>query len=445
MKVWKEILEDMRNGVSWSELSEKYRSKSQLYEAFRVFNQEAGVRYKKIQDDLVESNELLEERETNCVMVTKDTSRLLKEMECLNEEKEHLGRDVKDLGEKVIEFESKVADLEGRGYTREIVKEIAAVEKRSGRKLLRQIKTAEEYNNIAHGVSLLKKEKKSLEDYLHTKQNVKKSLDSDIRDIAAQHDELRVRSMTYSDAVRFTEDFFDDGYSVEDLKSLRCGLKAVQIKGNQKNSIKLLVERLLKTKDQFHLETEVKKSKMQLREIKREIKIFTTKRSDIENGIIESSNNIWVSLKKKIEQSDQLARHAIEKAFKEYSRFLHEQEIGLRQLSESMRRDVNNYGALKEEIGKLGENVKYGRMFFDFMNSGKDELMTADPLYVAGVVERSAIWAGLNLPKKVMLGQKLPPGTGLNMFMGYEPSVVLRAFAEVIRNSKQNLGGSNIA
>ena len=127
MKVWKEILEDMRKGVSWSELSENYRSKSQLYEAYRVFSQEVRVRYQKIQDDLVRSEELLEECETNRVMVTEDVNRLSKEIVFLNEKKEHLGREVKDLREKAIEFESKVADIEGRGYTREIVKEITAV------------------------------------------------------------------------------------------------------------------------------------------------------------------------------------------------------------------------------------------------------------------------------------------------------------------------------
>ena len=45
MKIWEEILEDMRKGVKWSVICEKYRSKSQLYEALRNFCKESALKY----------------------------------------------------------------------------------------------------------------------------------------------------------------------------------------------------------------------------------------------------------------------------------------------------------------------------------------------------------------------------------------------------------------
>jgi hypothetical protein len=48
-----DILFDMSICLSWPEITGKYRSKSQIYEAHRIFSEEMTDNFQKAKDDLV--------------------------------------------------------------------------------------------------------------------------------------------------------------------------------------------------------------------------------------------------------------------------------------------------------------------------------------------------------------------------------------------------------
>ena len=160
MKMWEEILDDMGEGMFLSEITRKYRSKSQAYEALRIFMQESKDKYQKVLDDLVEVQEELENAEGQRGQVIEEVRRLSNEFRCLSDKKEHLIGEVNAQKKEFNGLKFKIAGLEKRGFTSEIVKEIAEVEKISGKKLLKQIGTVDKYNKMVEGFSKLKEEKK---------------------------------------------------------------------------------------------------------------------------------------------------------------------------------------------------------------------------------------------------------------------------------------------
>ena len=94
--IWEEILEEMRKGVQWTELSQKYRSKSQLYKALHVFLKENGARYQKISDDLIQKERVLKD-------VKREISEVCLEKEELDEEVFELRQEEKQLSNSVLQ------------------------------------------------------------------------------------------------------------------------------------------------------------------------------------------------------------------------------------------------------------------------------------------------------------------------------------------------------
>jgi FtsZ-binding cell division protein ZapB len=128
----------------------------------------------------------LEEAETCRDQMIQEKKLVTNEVEALGAENQRLKNYVNNKEKKITKLEKRASDLKRRGYTPEIVRELADADKRSAKKLLRQISNAEDCIKLTREVKRLKNEKESLEDDNRTKQKVKESLQYDIHILEQQ-------------------------------------------------------------------------------------------------------------------------------------------------------------------------------------------------------------------------------------------------------------------
>ena len=221
-----------------------------------------------------------------------EVKKLSGEISDLREEKEQLLKKVGDLKMEVIEFESKVIDLEERGFTKEIVKMIADIEDMSGEQLLMKIKNAKKYYAMVKDCSRLKEKKRLLDKEITAEEEGLQDIKAETRRLLQGLHDLEVRVCTYSDAVKVAEELLHDGYSVDDIESLRYGLKNRFDEGEPRLSVKSLVEMLLVTKSLEDTYRELSITKNELETLKLDLEKLMEKRKVIEKGAIRSIHEV---------------------------------------------------------------------------------------------------------------------------------------------------------
>ena len=115
-------------------------------------------------------------------------------------------------------------------------------------------------------------------------------------------DEAKLATQTYKGAVAVTQSYLLDGYSISDLKSLREGLHAVQVKGKPTVSLKRFITGLQAMKTLDRIKDEIDKKTSELAVLKSE----TSKAQ----GILDGYQQHLLSTLKKTNQdlTDTLAK-----------------------------------------------------------------------------------------------------------------------------------------
>ena len=358
------------------------------------------------------------------------------EVSGLRQEKMQLSNQVKDLKKEYNITENMFAELEQNGCTREIISRIHGMEKRHGKDLLNQVETAEVYNKLVDKSTLMKKLNKDLKMEGEIEKKRVRRLKDDVRELEIVYDEIRMRALTYSHYVDLTEDIIKEGYTVDDLKSLFSGLRLVQVKGAPKKSIKSLVDRLLRIRRLYELETEIKKCDVRLSEIKDEINLLTEKRDAMLEGITKTIEKLVNLEIKKIKEFFVQIETTLETEGRQSEDFFKSQEEKLAHVLGTLKLDIQIFGELNQEIARLGEDVNYGRAFWAFDNSD-EYLLGLDPEFLARVLDRVAYWASAKLNTKITIPPEMAYKTGLNMYIPFNLSALLNLLADIIRKKKK--------
>lgn len=354
LKISDEILADMLKNVTWGEISRKYRSKSQLYEAFGFFQSEMKEKYQKLLDDVNQIQKKVDKCKGELDEKQKETRKVSLEVDRLRNEKSVLVKETEELNEKLCWLKISVAELESRGYNEKIVKSVEVIEKRSGKSLLSQIRTVDEYNNIALELSKLRKEKKALEKKITSLEEKKSWFEEEINQLNISYDEMRVRSLSYDKMLEVTEDFFEKGYDAKLMKSLRDGLRLVRGKDNPTVAINRFVDRARKAKTLYELESAIKKKTQKLHQVDLDIREKEDIVSEIDsrvkmvgdlvkNGLIEIANE---GIKMAQEQNEV------------YNKFLQENKEGINNLILELKTAFFINIELNRENARLEEKIK---------------------------------------------------------------------------------------
>lgn len=202
-----------------------------------------------------------------------DTHRKLRESVSIAEHgKVQLQRELADL-EKVLlerqgildEIISKLSYLEKIGVTLDIVSQIHGMEVNSGEDLLNYVQTVADFLQAQKELNRFKDSKRHLEEAIVMLTKQKGTLKTDIRSQQNTLDQLMIQIRTIRNAVDMVTELFTEGYTTEDLRSLKTGLDLLGVKGDSTFSLRRLVTGLENVKNLTTLNNQIQEKEKQLK------------------------------------------------------------------------------------------------------------------------------------------------------------------------------------
>ncbi len=434
VKILEEILNDMRREVTWPELLKKYRSKSQLYEALRVFLSESEGKYQDSLDDLNQVQKKLDETNSDLNHKQKSLKQVSLEVDQLETEKQGLKKETGELSQKLCWYKKSIADLESKGYSEDIVASLVDIEERSGSDLLFQVRTVDDYNVLFSDYEELQEDVLILKNEVKTMKLQKKNLEDEIQQLDIVFDELKVRSLSYSNAVDVVEEFIQGGFEVDCFESLRAGLRLVEIKGDPKGTVIRFVNRVLKAKTLYNLEVAIKNKKTLLSQVNEELELIKQKKQiafeEIVNRLEELGDRFKEESVEIRNEGLKILRDQKEEAVKIFRQQCEQFNEVIKFLQTSLPVNIK----LNSKNAKLAENVNYGRAFWSFSNCN-EWLIDLSPEVVGKMLERVSLWASKNMNKQIIPNLETAAETGLNSFRSYNIVALLRFLAKKIQDN----------
>ncbi len=265
MKIAEVVLEELHAGRNLSEIRTKYRSVSQVYEGVRTFLDESERLVSERQAALRKTAEQLVEEQAEVENARAEKQQFSREVGGQRLEKDQLGSEVMRMRKERDSLKDEIKSMRSRGYTPGLLKKIRSVEPRSGAELWADVQTVSRCRQLAKKAETVKQEIIGLEADIKALKATKREDENLVRSEENKLDDLKLRVGVFKGAASTIELFLRDGYSVQDLKSLKAGLDMVGIKGEPRVSVTRLVEGLRQQKSLIGLEGKVDGKREELR------------------------------------------------------------------------------------------------------------------------------------------------------------------------------------
>jgi len=399
MTIKEEIVAELRNGTPLAEIRRKYRSQSQLYEAIREFLDEADKIVEEKQDQLEKAEESLLQSKAEFERINRQKEEALTELENLNKAKEKLIQEVRRRTEELDCLNADITGLQAKGFTSRILNEIKTIENRYGPDLLSQVKTVEKYRQIEKEDVRLKKSKASLEKKIQALETKKKRIERKVVSDKNKLDELKIRTATFKEAMATVCSLFRNGYSTEDIKSLKAGLDMLGIHGDPLLSITRLVNGLKKQTDLAALQervvevrTELATLKKALADAKAEMKVAKQLTKAFEAVRDAGVKAIAVTA----EHANNTTRSTATVFESHITESLDKIDAHIQRTMEGIKAELGEWGDLQQKRGKLEEIIGPSLVFLGILKS--PEYLKKVPLpLVVQLMERLQFWSEINL------------------------------------------------
>lgn len=389
MTIKTEILRELRNGTPLAEVRGKYRSQSQLYEAIREFLWETDKTVKGARETSEKVEQQLRKTKAKLQQLRREKKQASREIEELQKEREVLTREVIGRTERLDRFNADITELRAKGFTPEILKRIATIEKRSGSDLLSHVETVEKHRRIKKEVSGLKKKKAGLKGEVQALGILKKELEAEVVSENNRLDELKLRTATVREVVAAVCSLFSAGYSTEDIKSLAAGLGMIGIKGDPLWSITRLVEGLEKQKTLLTLQDRVTEKKAELDGMKAA--------AAEEKAELNVARQLTKAFNEVRDAGVKAISDAAGQADKELKGTAAKLNAHVQQTMEGVRTELGQWGQLQQQMGKLEEILGFGLVLLGILKS--TEFLGKVPLsMVVQLFDRLHRWCEIHLP-----------------------------------------------
>ena len=395
-----EILAELQNQTPIEEIRRRFRSQSQLYEAIREFLEEADEIVEERRERLSKVTSGLTEAEAELDSVNTEKEKVSVEVQELAEAKERLSGEVRDKDAELAGLIAEIKELQVRGFTLEILKEIKAVQDRSGPKLLSQVKTVEKYRQVAKDVSGLRKEKTKLTTMVKELEAEKEKSREELVSTRNRLDELMTHTVTFKETVATVSSLFGDGYSSEDVECLKHGLDMLGIKGDPLLSIRRLVEGLSKQKSLAILNENVIAKRQELETLKHEVAVIAGKLKVTKQVILRAVEEVKDEAVKAI---DGRATHADNSMTDAAARFdthlassLSTVAVDVQEIMKGVTAELEEWGELQQRKGELEKLLRPGIILLGILESPEVLKEVRLPLIVK-LLERLHQWSERNL------------------------------------------------
>ena len=268
------ILDELHKGTSLSKIRGKYHSHSALTTAMQKYIPEAETKIFELQRNLDPLLSQVKSCNDDIRLKSGQIKRLDESMYKKKESLQNLHESLEKIEGEITEREEVLYRLKGltdRGISFKLIDRISKLEIKSGGELTSRIETvaAHEWEKkiLAEVVQKRKRITKDITGLEWKKDELKKdkaNLEDEILSKINERDEEEKQTRSYREAVKVTENYLKDGYSIRDLKTLRRGLKAIEVKGKPKTSISRYIESLQSAKTLMNLYDKIDESEKKL-------------------------------------------------------------------------------------------------------------------------------------------------------------------------------------
>jgi hypothetical protein len=387
--------------MSLDDVKKKYRSQSQLYEAFRIFSEEMEQRLNDARENLRKVQENLSRTGAELRSVQNDRTKVADEVAKRRQERDHLKGELRDMTKKRDKRCLEVKRLEKKGYTPGIIKKLKLVDARSGPELLSRVQTAEKHDQLTGEIGGLEKRSGDLNDEIKALEVQKKSIEQQTISKGNVLDELKRKTASFKETVETVDSVLKEGYHPRDLKSMALGLKAVGIKGDPAGSVIRLVEGLEDVKSLEVLEEKLRRTKDELADTSRardqakdELAVASALTSKaIEEARARGKQGIAAVGEQERNERLQMA-HKFESRTDESIRKF---DVKIQELTERQRVELKDVAELEHRKVEVEQVLGPGLALARALKS-PEELKTVPASFIMQLLERIQSWSELNMP-----------------------------------------------
>jgi len=397
VSIKKEVLQRLRNGDSFKEVRRSTSSQSQFYAAVQEFFEEAEKTVTEKQEKLRKINKKLAHAKEEAEKSSLEKKQISSEISQLSMRHKELMRKVSTEENQLDQLRSAIKKLEVRGFTPKIVKKIIQIEERSGPDLLHQVETVEKFTRIENNILSLREEEKSLKGKLPRGNKTLSVIRGKITSERNVLDELKIKTGTYHKAVDTVLVFLEDGYSVEDVVSLKYGLDMLQIKGDPRLSVARLIQGLSDQKNLLALKTEISKGRVELSHLD-SAKAEAESRLSISECVVENIKQVKHSAIEAIHETAKLTAQNVENSQAAFD--AHSIEL-LGKIDDYVKNNISSnlsdWSKLAQEMGSMEREIKWARILLGILES--PEYLKEIPLsLVVQLFKRLHLWILIHFP-----------------------------------------------
>jgi len=433
-----EILRKFREGIPLGEVQKQFRSQSQLYEAIREFLEEADKIVEERQERMRKAEEDLLNVDSELQRIDAERSRFLEEVTRLKQTREATVTELGSLTEKRDSLRGEIKKLEANGFTPQIMKKLKTIEARCGTELVLQVETAEKYIQLRREFSCLEKRAASLKDEIRVLETKKKSIEQSTVSEKNRLDELRVQTASFKESVEITESLLKEGYSTEDIRSLKHGLDVLGIKGEPHASVTRIVNGLAKLRTLLDLEERLCRKKEELAALNRDVEsvkneLETAKAVTLKT--IEDVRGLSVqAIANTAQQSNDQMKQTTEKLEAKVTESLGKMDAQIQQATEIYKAEVKEITEIERRRAEAEEALGPGLVLVGMLRS-HEYLKMVPVTFMVQLLERIQLWCEISQPGfSVMATQSInAKDCSLVPFLPYRLSVLIELAKEGLK------------
>lgn len=412
MTIKQEILAELRKGRTIAQAMKKSRSKSRLYEALTEYFPELKKEVSEKQQDLREINVNLSNAKVDLQKIQKQKDSVSAEAAKLKQNTQSLTAEMKNLSDMQNQLETEAKSLEAKGYSPTIMKKLGTIEA-TGPELLSRVKTPEQHKQLTEEVSSLKKRKDDLEGKVQALDTKRTNIEHSITSEKNTLDELKLQTDTYKKAMVAVDSLLKEGYSPEDIESLKHGLDVFGIKDNPVGSVKRLVKGLAQQKNIVAVKGKLERVTQELDEATEDLATVKNQLAMIKQATLKTIQEAQQVSIKALTATQECSTHAIAETEKQAEDGL---KIAMEKLAARTNESVDRFDAqlqqdLKGHKTELEQITELERRRAEVettlgpglplvkMSSSDEDLKKVPAPSVAGFLEGIERWLEVNAPK----------------------------------------------
>jgi chromosome segregation ATPase len=443
-----EVLSDLRNHLPWTEILKKYRGKSSIYSALTKFFDETDKTLDERYVEIKKSGNELAEKKSEKNNLKHEIEKYTTEQKNSLARCQKLSKKARKKERAIAQLEARATKLQQKGYTPQIMKKLQEIDAKSPHELLQRVDTVqkhaklkEENSKLEANVNLLNKKAARA---LAKKQQAEQAAISKRNEL----DELSLKLSTLEDAVKIATSFLEDGFTVEDMQSMKEGLRIVGVAGNPQLTIKRFVTALRKLKTLTLIEKMIAEKQNELNNLEKAITKSKTKLVVAEETTLKSINKTQKTAEKAVNkisiQTEKRIKNTADAFDAKLAQSIANADERMKQIAENLKKGLDEWSKLEEKVAYTKEYILPGQALLGMLSS-PEYLKSVALSIIARLLERLQLLFELKLKEATAKPSEeiYRKDIGLQPYHNYKLPVLMEFLSESLRRIVNTLEKNN--